>query len=72
MSLLPLIYARFLLSISLSTPRSLVTPDPSNGKGSGLTQGLIRVYIYTLSKTVTAPDLFLMLNLVARFTETND
>ena len=38
-SLLPLIYARFLLSVSLSTPRSLVTLDRSNGKGSGLTWG---------------------------------
>ena len=44
-SLLPLIYARFLLSVLLSTPRSLVTPDPSNGKGSGLTWGLIRAYL---------------------------
>ena len=45
MSLLPLIYARFLLSVSLSTSRSLVTPDPSNSKGSGLTRGLIRAYL---------------------------
>ena len=37
----------FLLLVSLSSPRSLVTLDPSNSKGSGLTQGLIRVYIYT-------------------------
>ena len=44
-SLLPLIYAHFILSVSLSTSRSLVTPDPSNGRGLGLTRGLIRVYL---------------------------
>ena len=37
---------RFLLQVSLSSPRSLVKPDPGNGKGSGLTRGLIRVYIH--------------------------
>ena len=45
MPLLSLIYARFLLSFSLSTPRSLVTPDPGNGRGSGYTRGLIRAYL---------------------------
>ena len=35
----------FLLLVSLSSPRSLVTPNPSNGKGLGLTWGLIRAYI---------------------------
>ena len=34
-----------LIGFSLSTPRSLVTPDPSNGKGSGLTWGLISAYL---------------------------
>ena len=29
---------RFLVLLSLSSPRSLVTPDPSNGKGSGVTR----------------------------------
>ena len=64
---------RFLLLVSLSSPRSLVTPDPSNGKGSGLTWGLIRVYIHLFSKIVAALDPFLMLkNLVASSAETND
>ena len=44
-SLLPLIYEHFLLSVSLSTLQSLVTLDPSNGRGSGLTRGLIRAYL---------------------------
>ena len=35
----PLIYARFLLSVSLSTHRSLVTPDPSNGKFQASLEG---------------------------------
>jgi hypothetical protein len=35
----------FLLSVLISFPRSLVTPDPSNVKGSGLTLGLIRIYL---------------------------
>ena len=57
---------RFLLLVSLPSPQSLVTPNPSNGKGSGLTGGLIRVYIhpscvnsiyiYNLPKTVAALD----------------
>ena len=37
---------RFLLQVLLSSSRSLVKPDLGNGKGSGLTRGLIRVYIY--------------------------
>ena len=50
-----------------------MTLDPTKGKESGLTWGLIRVYIYTLSEIVTTPDPFLMLkNLVARSAETND
>ena len=45
-SLLPLIYARFLFSVLLWTPRSLVTPDPSNDRGSDLTLVLIRAYLF--------------------------
>ena len=48
-------------------------PDPDNGKGPSLTRGLIRAYMYTLSKTVVVPNPFLMIkNLVAMFAETND
>ena len=39
-------YVRKLRLVLLSSPQSSVTPDPSNGKGSGLTRGLIRVYIH--------------------------
>ena len=44
-SLLPLIYTCFLLSVLLLTPQCLVTPDPSNAEGSGLTRGMIRAYL---------------------------
>ena len=43
--LLPLIYTHFLLLVLLSTPQSIVRTDPNNGKGSGLTRGLIRAYL---------------------------
>ena len=50
---------RFLLPVSLSSPRSLVIPDPSNGKGSGLTRGADKaIYIYIHSEIVAVPDLF--------------
>jgi hypothetical protein len=43
--------------VALSYPRFLVTSDPSNGLGSGLTRGLVRVHAY--SGTLLASDPFL-------------
>jgi hypothetical protein len=52
------------LSVALSYPRFLVTSNPSNGLGSGLTQGLVRVHAY--SGMLLAYDLFLHLGPKAR------
>ena len=63
---------RFLLLVSLSSPRSLVTPDPSNGKESGLTWGADKGIHTPFFKQSPRPTPFLTLNLVARSIETND
>ena len=44
-SLLPLIYAHFLLSVLLSNSLIFSDTQPQQWQGSGLTQGLIRVYL---------------------------
>ena len=51
---------RFLLLVSLSSPRSLVKPDPSNDKGARSHLGVDKG-IYTLFETVAVPDPFLKL-----------
>jgi hypothetical protein len=54
----------FPLSVALSYPQFLMKYDPSDGPGSGLTRGLVRVHAY--SGTLLASNPFLRLGPKAR------